>query len=644
MLTLHGGQLNKVPVLHTPLTRINYAKLKRLTHAAIVPRQQVCYIPAYAPILTYSLRELKNIFGSYTLNKRGQEIVNGYKKLMESYKEQILRDGFEFALQPYAHQRRSLLDIIYNFRWNLSLDPGLGKTKIIIDYLRYLGKKALILAPTSLLENWIDEFELHDPKGECNVRMFGEGYKPKRIQQYDSDGNPTKKKPESASVGKHRWIKELDDDVTVLLVGYHSAAEYRKSLLAYYDYDIIVLDESHRIKSFKGKNSEGARELSQKAYRRVTMSGTYLLNSPVDAWPQLDFLSPQILNDPFYSFRNKYCDFHQQYRHQIVGYKNLDQLNKVIGRFSTRFTKENVTGMPKRTVIERFYNLTTEQAKWYDNVLSEDDLLFEDGNILKEHKVVLLGKLAQISKGYVYLSNKDPQICNDCPDLLNCVEHKLKPYTPTCSKETKDPAPTKRRMKLNPALNALMTLLDELLGEPKHKVIIWCKGIEEQEIIKEKLTSEEIEFVQITDATSTIEKVKNFNTEKTIRVLLSSIAKGIGYTANSAQFSIYFSMGFSLEHYKQSRDRNYRINTKHPVWEYHLLGRHSIDSEIIRAINNKTDVVDSLVDSSTCDLCLQKEECAKGGIQKFQKGCKFKKKVSRKTINTTTLKPGECNE
>ena len=642
-MLIKGGYLNKVPVLYVEITRQNYPKLNRIKYAALVARQRTCYFPAYAPILGFCLRDIKALFnepGEYQVDPSARKMIDEYKQQREEYHHTLSEraiKGLTYALKPYLHQIKSLAAIIYHPRWNLSLDPGLGKTKIIIDYLLYLKVKALILAPTSLLENWVDEFALHDPNGELKVVTFAEGYKPKRIQHYDTDGNPTTKKPESAKIGQTRWLRELSPKVDVLLIGYHSAALYKDALRSYYNYDAIILDESHRIKGFKSKNSIAARELSQKAYRRVTMSGTYLLNSPVDAWPQLDFLSPQILNQGFYQFRDNYCNFHANFRHQVVGYKNLDKLNKIINTFSTRITKEDAVDMPKRKVITRFYSLSPEQHRWYSEVLSENDLVFEDGNIEKEHKVVLLGKLAQISKGYVHLSNKKIDPCNGCPDVTTCVDNKIRPYTKQCHVYPKSPPPTKRRLKSNPGLVALVELLEDLLDTDGHKVIIWCRGVEEANMTMEQLEKNNWEYVFVTDATSTISKVKKFNTDKKVRVLVSSVAKGIGYTANSAQFSIYFSLGFSLEHYYQSRDRNYRINTPHPVWEYHIIGRNSIDEEILNAMKAKVDVVTTLIDTSTCDLCLQKVECAKVGRVKFQKGCKFKKQVSRQTVNTNNF-------
>jgi len=636
MLKIKGGVLNKVPVLYTEITHENVAKLKRIQYAALALKQKTCYFPAYSPILSYCMKDIDAIFKTYKIDDNGKQIIRNYKDFMKLYKAKTLRKDFKFVLRCYQHQLRSLLDIIYNFRWNLSLDPGLGKTKIIIDYLRYLRKTALIVAPASLLPNWIDEFDTHS-FGELKVTIFADTVRPKKEQIYDEEGNEVRdakgklvKKAIPIKRLKTTWLKNLETDV--LLISYGSAAEYEKELQAEFDYDIIVLDESHRIKNYKGTNSKSLRKLSQKAYRRVTMSGTYILNNPLDAWPQMDFLAPQIINAPFYTFRSNYCVFDTNFSKQVVGFKNLDKANLLINKFSTRFTKEDAIDMPKRTVIPLKFDLSSEQMKWYTDVLSEDDLIFNDGNISKDHKVTLLGKLAQICRGYVNLSNKDPKICDNCPWVGDCIENNIKPYTKKCNVVQKAPAPTVRRLQTNPALDLVRDLLDDLLGDPKNKVLIWCRGTTELDMLEEYFNESKIGYVRITEAKSTITKVKNFNENPEVKILLSNIATGIGYTANSGQYSVYFSVGFSLEHYLQSRDRNYRLNTKHPVWEYQIMARDTLDEPTFEALKFKKEIADTLTTKINCSICPQKKKCSDEGITIFGRGCKFKKKVSRKSI------------
>lgn len=637
MLELKGETLNKVPVLYCRVTNQNIKALQRLQFAALYPKLGVCYLPAYAPIFDYCLRDLSSAFKGYKVDERGQKIIAGYNDFMDLYKRKHLRRDFDFVHKPFVHQVQSLLDIIYHFRWNLNLDPGLGKTKIIIDYLRYLKKPALVVAPSSLLENWVDEFKTHS-REELKVTIFADDVKPKRVTLFDENGEPIRceegtilKQTIPAKTLKTEWLKTLKTDV--LLIGYDSAEIYQDEIAAHFDYDIMVLDESHRIKSFKGSNSIAARKLSQKAYRRVTMSGTYILNSPIDAWPQMDFLSPQILNKPFYSFRDEFCTFDPKYRHQVIGFKNMDKLNRAINRFSTRYTKEEAIDMPTRTVIKLFFELSPEQKKWTEDVLSEDDLMFPDGNITKDHKVTLLGKLAQICKGYVHLSNKDPKICDGCQWVGDCIENGVKPYTKMCNVEKKAPKPTVRRLKTNPAFDMLKDKLQDILAaDESNKVIIWCTGIEELNIIEEHLIKESIGYQRVEEADKVISMVKYHNTTLSNRVLLSSSAKGIGYTSNESRYSFYFSNSFSLEHYLQSRDRNYRLTTKLPVWEYHFIGRNTVEVPTFEALEFKQDVVATLLSRIDCNVCPHKQKCADDGIVIFAKGCKFQKKVHRKSI------------
>ena len=650
MLHLKGGVMNKVPVLIAKVTHANVKKLERLQHVALQRKQGVCYIPAYAPLLSHNLRDLESVFGTYTTDEAARKIISGYKVFMGMYKRGEMRPDFKYVFPPHQHQRQSLLDIIYNFRWNLSLDPGLGKTKIIIDYLRYISKSALVFAPSSLLQNWIEEFRKHS-YGELRVTVFAEDVKPSYVRVQDTNGLDMRdengkliKRLISARVIKGGWLKDLDTDV--LLVGYRSAALYKDEIMAHYDYDVAVCDESHRIKGWKSGNSEAARALSQKAYRRVTMSGTYILNSPIDAWAQLEFLAPQITNKTFYKFRDDYCTFHAKFKHQVVGFKNMDKLNKLISRVTTRYTKDDAVDMPGRTEIPVYYDLSAEQRKWYVDLLDDEDLLFADGNITKDHKITILEKVRQVGKGYVNLSNKDPQICDGCEYVAECIDNKIKPYTKFCNVVKKAPAPTVRRLKANPAMDACMDTLEDVLGDRDNKVIIYAKGTEEIKMIKERFAkmttirdgkSVALKFIEVLDAKTAIARVNAFEDDPYCRVLLCGIAKAIGFTANTARYAFYYSSGFSLEHYLQSRDRNYRLNTVHSVFEYHFIGNDTIDVPMYDALIFKQDVADTILQNMSCTICPSRKVCEGKGIIMYQKGCNFAKQAKRTTIKLSDL-------
>lgn len=164
--------IDHTPVLYTAINAD--PDLKRVTgyeeHGFVA-----CMFPAFTPIVADVLSDLDLLFGDrINFTSRAQRFVTGLQKDAQNYAMQRFPTAMKFVLPPYAHQKRTMLDAYYNFRWYLGLDMGLGKTKIIIDLIRMLkqmGKshKALIVVPPHLVTNWIREVEKHTFFGELTA-------------------------------------------------------------------------------------------------------------------------------------------------------------------------------------------------------------------------------------------------------------------------------------------------------------------------------------------------------------------------------------------------------------------------------------------------------------------------------------------
>jgi SNF2 family DNA or RNA helicase len=70
---------------------------------------------------------------------------------------------------------------------------------------------------------------------------------------------------------------------------------------------------------------------------------------------------------------------------------------------------------------------------------------------------------------------------------------------------------------------------------------------------------------------------------------------GVGIDLTRAAYAIYYSTGFSLGDYLQSRARLYRAGQKRPVMFYHLYLRNTIDEYVARAIVARQDLVESVL-------------------------------------------------
>lgn len=93
-----------------------------------------------------------------------------------------------------------------------------------------------------------------------------------------------------------------------------------------YDADLIICDESQRIKTHDAEQSKAIHKLGDQARYKLILSGTPVQNDAIDIWSQYRFLDASIFGRNFYQFRNRYAIMGGFNRKQIVGYKDLDGL------------------------------------------------------------------------------------------------------------------------------------------------------------------------------------------------------------------------------------------------------------------------------------------------------------------------------
>jgi SNF2 family DNA or RNA helicase len=482
---------------------------------------------------------------------------------------------------------------------------------VIINLLRYLKEPALILCPPSLIPNWIDEFKFHSYKGDFKVEALTD---------------------KEADVKRARLKEGISADV--LLVGYETAALYQEEIFEAYNYKTIVADESQKIKSIKSQRTKAAMFLASKAYRRIIMSGTAVLNAPTDLYPQLSFLCPTLVESNYYAFCRKYQEYSAYNKHIVVGYKNMNILNKRVNSVAIKYTKEECLDLPERPpLIKQKFDLSPEQCRVYYDLLTDETLYLDEGEISKSHKVVILGKLAQVTGGFLNVSQKDEHICDNCPNMMSCVENKIKPYTKMCAVVKEAPPVKIKTFKTNAKLATYMDLVDSIVTEPTNKIITWARHVWELDAIEGALKKAKIKYHALPpEASKIVATVNEFNSDPDSKVLLGQVSRGVGFTCNSANYTIYYSITFSLEDYLQSRDRNYRVGQKRKVTEYMLVGNDTIDEHVIQALWDKQDIQDTLLSNVQCLNCNNSMACLVEGIQAWDPGCSYSAKKTRKVL------------
>jgi SNF2 family DNA or RNA helicase len=282
-------------------------------------------------------------------------------------------------LRPYQLQGLNWLNVLddLNFGGCLADDMGLGKTVQIIAFILLIrakkGKRThLIVAPTSLLYSWKDEFTKFAPTVDLHV-------------QYGAN------KINAAEFANHEVI--ITTYGTVL-------AEI--SSLASFAFDYIFLDESQHIKNPSSQRFRAVQLLQSR--NRITISGTPFENSVWDLYAQFAFACPGLLGSRQY-FRDSYAIPIGKFKEK----RAAKILNKKIGPFILRRTKNQVASeLPEKTEMILYCELSASQRELYlkEEKKFRDDLRTLTDDDIPKHAI-------QILKGLTRLR----QICNS-PTLL----------------------------------------------------------------------------------------------------------------------------------------------------------------------------------------------------------------------------------
>ena len=248
-------------------------------------------------------------------------------------------------------------------------------------------------------------------------------------------------------------------------------------------------------------------------------------------------------------------------------YRNLDKLSQLIAPYTFRVLKKDCLDLPDKIYKTVFFEMTTQQKAVYEKAKVECRLAFE-GEETVFSKLTAVTKLAQITSGYyIHPLSDDP-----------------------CRIDGG-----------NPKLDLLADRVKSII-ESGGKVIIWARYTMEIEDITSCLRKEfkeEGRIVQYYGATNKgerVEAIESFQNGVADIFVGNQQAGGTGITLTAANYVIYFSNNFSLRDRLQSEDRAHRIGQSKNVTYINIAAKNTIDEHVIRALLNKKDVADEIID------------------------------------------------
>jgi len=495
------------------------------------------------PDTVHTVRGVSEIFGEEIFNSDHGRLM--LKEVADHDLHQSVKMSEELAEPPslttsWNHQKQA-----YHFTFPLPsagifMEMGTGKTKVAVDLMINRGhRRVLIVCPKRVINVWGREIPKHAREVPSLV-LLGAGSTKGRAAVLRRQGEYTPVAPEN---------------IVCVVVNYD--AVWREPLateIEKFGFDLVIADEIHRIKSPNGKASKFMAKLGKKIPHRLGLTGTPMPHSPADVYAQYRFLEPSIFGTNYSKFLDRYAVMGGYEGRQIIAFKNREELNEKIYSIAFRVKSNDVLDLPVPIYETVEFELNPRSLRIYRQLLKEAVAEYEDKQLVTDNVLTQFLRLQQITSGYL----PGPE----GTDVLN----------------------TDKATVFKDLLSDIDTHESVLVFYKYHFDALACKNVAE---------SLGREYFEVSGSRNDLEEWKAAE-GGVMGVQIQAGGEGEDFT--KARYTIYYSLTFSLKDYEQSRFRTLRPGqTRQPIY-YHLLAENTIDSYIMDSLQNKKDVVASVLD------------------------------------------------
>jgi SNF2 family DNA or RNA helicase len=470
-------------------------------------------------------------------------------------------DKYNFKTKPYDHQLEALTESCDRKQYALFMEMGCGKSKVIIDNFVHLysqGKlnNILIVAPKGVYSTWVNkELQTHIPDDiELDIVKWSSSHTKKLLKELDS-------------------LFKYDNKLKILVMNIEAfstkkGCQYANKFIQA-NKTMFVIDESTTIKNPSAKRTINCVRLGKYAHYRRILTGSPITKSPLDLYSQCMFLDPGLLGfSSYYAFRARYADMKEMTGQGrtfkfVTGYKNLDELNETLGKFSHRVLKKDCLDLPEKIYIRREIQMTPEQTKAYKELQNFAATQLANNKLVTiNHIMTQIIRLHQISCGFI---------------------------------GTDDGSITE-------LTNNRVSELSSILEETDGKVIIWANYRHDIKRIEKLLIDTYGEESVGTYYGDVKQERREFvinefqNPSSPMRFFVGNTQTGgYGITLTAASTVIYFSNNYDLEKRLQSEDRAHRIGQTNKVTYIDIVCERTVDEKIVKALRKKQSIASTIL-------------------------------------------------
>jgi SNF2 family DNA or RNA helicase len=449
----------------------------------------------------------------------------------------------------WAHQVECLAFILNRYGAGhkgamAAMEPGTGKSRVAIKLIEVLTPwGVLIVCPLRIISVWQRQLSEH--------ATF-----PYIFRGLDERAGSVADKTQIAreAIALARAARQT----LILAINYESVRlEPFASFGLRTVWPLIIADECHRLQSAAGKCSRYMGRIGRCARHSLGLSGTPLPHSWLNLWGQCRFLDPGLFDHTYTAFKLRYGIWGGFQGRELVGWRDEEDFKRKFASVAFHVGKE-VLDLPPEMDEVLYTDLTPAGRRIYGEL--EANFITWLGEAPEEELTVknalgLLLRLQQLTGGML----RDDQ----------GEEHSV-----DTSKEA--------------------LLADWLEDQPPDEPItVFAHFIGDLDSIGRAATRAGVSYSEVSGRSP--HGIAEWQAGKSQLLIAQIQTASEGQDFTRARYCVFYSMGFSLYQYVQARARVHRAGQANPVVYYHLLCRETIDERILRAVQNRWEVVQTIL-------------------------------------------------
>lgn len=415
---------------------------------------------------------------------------------------------------------------IYRFKGRALLgdEQGLGKTVQALSWIYRLPKlrPVVIVTPASMKYTWQAEASLH----------FG-------LRTEVLEGRQP--------------AQHLPGPIVVL--NYQILSHWLPTLLKHQP-QCVVLDECQAIKNKKSQRTKAALALTANARSVLGLSGTPILNRPIEFWSALQAICPGLF-PKYFAFGFRYCGAkYTPWGWQFNGAARSDELHSILVNscMIRRLKKDVAKELPtksRKTIVFRL-----SDYREYEKAHAE---------FLTWLRQTMPGRYAKAKK---------------CQALVK-VGYLL-------------------RLAAQLKSNWVAQWIEEFLANhPGKKLVALTMHRDVIKTMKERFRDSVVIDGSVTGRKRQ-EIVRMFQLNTKVRLLFGNVkAAGVGITLTAASDLVYLDFPWTPGDLLQGEDRIHRIGQKEAVMIYYLAAKDTIEEKLMRILHTKAKTLASVLDGKS---------------------------------------------